>query len=108
MKAWGMLAISVLLGMTAAAGHYYRVQGDRVSFYLEMPTARNVYFTHSLNGFKLQRAEQGNAGTWAFTMTAKFEFRYFYIIDGDVFVPACAFREADDFGFENCIFVPGS
>ena len=106
MKTWAMLAISVLLGMAGNAGHYYRVQGDTVIFYLKKPAARNVYFAHSLDGFKLHRIEAGNPDTWAIAMAAKSEFSYFYVIDGHVYVPACEFREADDFGTENCIFVP--
>jgi hypothetical protein len=34
------------------------------------------------------------------------EFRYFYIVDGVVYVPLCTSEEYDDFGSEICIYVP--
>ena len=106
MKTWGLLAIIMLLGMAGSGAHYYSVRGDTVIFYLEKPKARNVYFAHSRDGYKLHRIEAVNPGTWEVAMTAESEFSYFYVIDGNVFIPACEFRETDDFGSENCIFVP--
>jgi hypothetical protein len=92
--------------MTGNAVHHYSVRGDTVIFYLEMPVAHTVYFVHSLDGYKLHRIESGNPGTWEVAMTVETEFSYFWVIDGNVFVPACEFRETDDFGSKNCIFVP--
>ena len=106
MKVWVMLTISVLFGMTGNAVHYCSVRGNTVIFYLEMPAAQTVYFAHSLNGYKLHRIESGDPGTWEVAMTAETEFSYFYVIDGNVFVPECEFMETDDFGSKNCIFVP--
>ena len=106
MKTWGLLSIIMLLGMAGSGAHYYSVRGDTVIFYLEKPKARNVYFAHSRDGYKLHRIEAANPGTWEVAMTAESEFSYFYVIDGNVFIPACEFRETDDFGSENCIFVP--
>ena len=106
MKTWAVLAIIMLLGMTGNGAHFYSVRGDTVIFYLEKPKARNVYFAHSRDGYKLHRVGAGNPGAWAIAMSAESEFSYFYVVDGNVHVPACEFREADDFGTENCIFVP--
>ena len=105
MKTWVVLTIFVLFGMAGNAVHHYSVRGDTVIFYLEMPAARMVYFAHSLDGYKLHRIESGNPGRWEVAMSATSEFSYFYVIDGDVFVPACEFKESDDFGSKNCIFV---
>lgn len=108
MKTWVVLTIYVLFGMTGNAVHYYSVHGDTVIFYLEMPDARLVCFAHSLDGYKLHRIQSSNRGRWEIAMTAESEFSYFYVVDGNVFVPACEFGEADDFGSKNCIFVPES
>ena len=44
--------------------------------------------------------------TWLVTIPAGSEFTYFYIADGAVYLPPCCFTEKDDFGSENCLFIP--
>ena len=105
MKTWG-LAVFILLGISGHAEHYYSVTDDRVIFYLDLPGAENVYFAHSLDDYFRHRVTAGRDGRREFAVTANAEFRYFYIVDGTVYLPECEFRESDDFGFENCIFIP--
>jgi hypothetical protein len=33
-------------------------------------------------------------------------FSYFYLVDGRVLVPECAYREDDGFGQGSCIYLP--
>ena len=43
---------------------------------------------------------------WEVTLSLGDEFRYFYMADGALVLPPCRYKEKDDFGSENCIFVP--
>ncbi len=85
--------------------HFQKINGQEVSLYLEKPDAKNVLFLCSLNGFKNRELEQQN-GEWKVTLPATLPFRYFYKVDGQMYVPPCPMREKDDFGSENCIFEP--
>ena len=105
MKTWA-LAVFILLGISCHSVHYYSVKDDTVIFYLNLPGAENVYFAHSLDDYIHHNVMADKNGRREFAVTANFEFRYFYIVDGSVYLPECEFRESDDFGFENCIFVP--
>jgi hypothetical protein len=105
MKAWAQMII-ILMGMSCHATHFHTVRHDTVIFYLNLPGAENVYFAHSLDHYNPHRLRAGKDGKWEFAMAANSEFRYFYIVDGNVYLPDCKFRETDDFGSENCIFVP--
>jgi hypothetical protein len=35
------------------------------------------------------------------------QFSYFYLVDGEVFLPECTLTESDDFGSRNCVYAPG-
>ena len=105
MKAWILTAI-IMLGISCQAAHDYAVNYDKVIFYLNLPGADNVYFAHSRDHYYPHRVRAGKDGRWEFAVTANAEFRYFYFVDGSVYIPECKFRETDDFGSENCIFVP--
>jgi len=86
------------------ADHYYKTQEDGVRIYLKLPEAQQVFFLSSLDGYEKHEAEKIDKKTWEIVVHTYPEFRYFYIVDGDPFLPACALKEMDDFGSENCIF----
>lgn len=98
-----MLAVVAL--MAGCATHYHRVQDDRVSLYLERPEAKRVSLACSLDGFAPREARWED-GWWVVRLPADRAFRYFYILDGRSFTPACRLKEKDDFGAENCLFDP--
>jgi hypothetical protein len=102
---WIAIGLIGLLGGCAA--HYYRTDAPNaaVRFYLRHPEAKTVILHASGDGYKPQKAELFN-GRWINTLPIAQEFSYFYRVDGEVFVPECPFKEQDDFGAENCIFVP--
>jgi hypothetical protein len=107
MKRYVLLVIAILfLFIGCAIRHYCTVEEDAVRMCLRKPDAKAVYFASSLDGFKPVMAKQNSDETWEVTVPKDVEFRYFYIVDGDVYVPLCAFKEHDDFGSENCIYVP--
>jgi len=91
-------------GCTAA--HYYERQSDRVTFYLQAPGAQQVVFACSLDEYNPHPAGKADDSRWEISVTAGSEFRYFYIVDGTVYVPGCKFYEKDDFGSRNCVYVP--
>ncbi len=101
-----IFAICSFLLITGCAGRFYRVEDDKVTFHLDLPAARQVDFAYSLDGFRLHGVEQKQDGTWEISVPADIEFKYFFMVDGAVHLPGCEIREADDFGYENCIFEP--
>ena len=101
-----LLLITCLMVLTVGcATHYYQVRGDTLELYLDKPDARKVIFVSSLDGFKPHEAHKPD-GRWVISVPSGRQFRYFYMIDGEPFLPPCQLKESDDFGSENCIFDP--
>lgn len=101
-----LLLIALLLILTSGcATHYYQVDGEMLSIYLDKPDAHEVIFACSLDGFKPHAASKVD-GRWVVMLPSEGPFRYYYLLDGEVFVPPCRLREDDDFGSQNCIFEP--
>lgn len=107
MRRYALILPLLIYGISGCATHYYSMREDGLYLYLRKPEAHSVYFASSLDAFKLHRAQKIDNKTWEVQLSADKEFRYFYLVDGDVFSPKCRFSEIDDFGSTNCIFVPG-
>jgi len=101
-----LIAALLCFGLAGCAHHYYRINDTRVDLYLRAPDARFVSFACSLDSFTLRPAEKIDGRTWKISVPAGKEFSYFYIVDGRIMVPDCVYCEKDDFGSENCIYVP--
>jgi hypothetical protein len=101
-----ILMISMLV-FSGCASHYYRKNNDTVSIFLNKPDAKRVYFLSSLDGYKPREATRLDNRTWQINMSAKTEFKYFYNVDGAVYLPECPLKEQDDFGSQICIYIPG-
>jgi hypothetical protein len=101
------LTVVVLCLAGCAATHYHERQSDRVTFYLRAPGAEKVDFVASLDEYNPHRASRVSGSRWAVTVATNSEFRYFYIVDGSVYLPECELYENDDFGSRNCVYVPG-
>ena len=71
-----------------------------------MPEAQSVQFATSLDKFDLYRTKQLESGIWEVAVPATREFTYFYKVDGIIYLPDCKLTEKDDFGNENCVFIP--
>jgi 1,4-alpha-glucan branching enzyme len=106
MKRCLIAVFTALLLTSGCVSHFYRVEDDQVTFYIDLPAAQQVEFAYSLDEFRLHSVQKKWAGTWEITVPADIEFRYFFIVDGALYLPGCDIREADDFGYENCIFDP--
>lgn len=97
-----------LLVLTGCGGgHHYQERDGMVSIYLTEADADTVSFASSLDGYKLHEADKIDDDTWEVRVPSSEEFKYFYMVNGDVYIPACRITEKDDFGSENCIYVPG-
>jgi hypothetical protein len=100
------LTVVVLCLVGCTATHYHRQHSDRVTFYLKAPDAKGVVFASSLDAYSPHLASKLGGSRWVVSAPSGSEFRYFYIVDGRVYVPECRFYEKDDFGSRNCIFFP--
>ena len=82
---------------------------DRAQFFVvdrSEAGAERVEFVSSLDTYNLHRASRLKGSRWAVTVVPNSEFRYFYIVDGAVYLPECELYEKDDFGSRNCVYVP--
>ncbi len=100
------LTVVALCLAGCVATHYHERQSDQVTFYLKAPGAKGVVFASSLDAYTPHPASKADGSRWVISATSGSEFRYFYIVDGIVYVPECKFYEMDDFGSRNCVYVP--
>jgi len=106
MKRYLPAVIVALVLLTGCAPHFHTIRGDGVHLYLRAPSANEVLLASSLDGYAPHPAKRNKGGVWETSVPEQREFRYFYIVDGQVFVPPCRLRERDDFGSENCVYCP--
>ena len=103
-----LVVVSAFLTMILAgcAHHEIHRDGQTVILTLRAPQARDVQFASSLDGFLLHPARPLGGSTWEVRVPDGSPFRYFYLVDKEVYVPECRFSEADDFGSRDCIYIP--
>ena len=103
-----ILQAAIILVAGCAAGNYTcKVEADRVTMNLKLPDAENVCFASSLNGFQVRPAVRVGRNRWMVEAPADRQFKYFFIVDGSVYLPDCRYTEDDDFGSRNCLHLPG-
>ena len=102
---------SMLIGLFAAGlsgcapTHYVETQADLIVFFLQMPEAGRVQFASSSDRYALHDTIRDSSGTWRISVPSDGDLRYFYLVDGSVYVPECQFKETDDFGSKNCLYL---
>jgi hypothetical protein len=106
MRICNLLIFSILLFTWGCANHYYKSNEDALYVYLKKPEANSVFFLCSIDGYEYHPAKKIDGKIWEVQVSTKLEFKYFYIVDGEPFIPDCQYREADDFGSDNCIYAP--
>ena len=106
MKQWLFYMILALGILGGCATHSQKIKGDQVYLYLKDTRSQTAFFASSLDGFQRHPLIRHTQKTWAVNLSAEQEFTYFYILDGQPFIPDCPYKEKDDYGSENCIFVP--
>jgi hypothetical protein len=99
-----MLLPAMLSG--CASRHYVEQKTDSLVFSLQLPEATRVQFSSSTDNFVLHDTVKNRSGIWQLTVPLGSELKYFYIVDGSVYMPGCRFKETDDFGAENCLYQP--
>ena len=99
------LSISLLF-TAGCAVQKYEVVNQELHIYLKNKGAEKVYLLTSLDQFEPHEVSATDSGTWEAILPSDMEFRYFYLVDGDVFLPDCELKEKDDFGSDNCIYIP--
>ena len=101
--------IPLLLGALlsgCAAGHSIEQDTDGLIFSLHMPGAKQVQLASSADSYMLHDAQPTRGGSWQITVPGTGEVKYFYIVDGNPYLPECGLKETDDFGSANCIYQP--
>ena len=108
MKTFRIVSMALFLFalLSGCASHYHRTDDNGVILHLREPRTASVVLYTSLDGFRPNVAEH-SGGTWVNRISVDGQFRYFYKLDGKLFTPDCRFKEKDDFGFYNCIYIPG-
>ena len=91
--------------MAGCADHYHTRKGETLILYLDRPDAQQVSLACSLDDFAAHKAIP-REGKWMVVLPGTLSFRYYYIVDGEIFLPPCPMAEKDDLGSENCIFDP--
>jgi len=104
-----LLVIPILAVVFAAEGcaaHYHTIRNGYVDVYLKAPRAQSVSLVVSGDTFEKVPAVRTQLGMWKVSLNRANEFKYFYLVDGKVYLPDCPLRERDDFGADNCVFSP--
>ena len=97
------LLIFVLSG--CASRHFVTREMNSLTFYLQHPNANRVQFAASFDQYNLHDAQQNSSGIWQVIIPVRSELKYFYVVDGLMYIPECRFKENDDFGSENCLYL---
>ena len=102
-----MLIVLLLAALSGCASrHSVEQKLDLLVFSLRLPDATRVQFFSSADNFALHDTVKNRSGIWQLTVPLGLELKYFYIVDGSVYLPECRFKETDDFGAENCLYNP--
>jgi len=95
-----------LILSSCASHNYYELKDNDLYIYLTEPDAEKVYFVSSLDQFERHEALKNESGIWEVTLPPDQSFIYFFIVDETVLLPPCNHKVRDDFGSENCIYMP--
>ena len=99
--------LSAFLFFTAGCTvQHYEVVNQELHIYFKNKDAEKVYLLTSLDEFIPHEVRPTDSGNWEAVLPSDMEFRYFYLVDGNLFLPDCEMKEKDDFGSENCIYIP--
>jgi hypothetical protein len=99
------LMLLAIIVSACAEKHYSRLKGDEVAFYYKDKAAQEVLFASSQDNYKFLAARETNNHLWEVSVPAGKGFSYFYVVDGVITLPDCAFTENDDFGSKNCLYI---
>ncbi len=94
--------------LSSCASKSFTVESTEKStiFSVAIPEGQQVQFAASTDGFIVHNATKDESDRWIVMVPANTEFKYFFLVDGVVYIPDCNLKEYDDFGSMNCIFNP--
>ncbi|MBT4287127.1 MAG: hypothetical protein HOD92_07285 [Deltaproteobacteria bacterium] len=99
-----LLLASLLIGCTS---HRIEKNTQGLKIFLKQENIVKLEFVSSINQFVPLTLKKNDNAEWIVKIPGKkTPFRYFYIRDGNFFLPDCKLKEKDDFGSENCIYDP--
>ena len=99
-----LAALIILSG--CVKNYFYQVKGDELHIFFHEPQAGKVLFLSSLDQFELHETVKNEKGRWEICVPSGKAFEYFIIVDGNLKIPTCDQRQMDDFGSENCVYIP--
>jgi hypothetical protein len=100
--------VCLLVMVCGCATHLVHQTDGMIHLAIRNPTADSVKFACSRDGYQLHPATPKSLFRWEAQVDDTTEaFKYFFLVDGRVYLPACRFKEYDDFGSQICIYVPG-
>lgn len=100
------MTMAAVVFSAGCSAHHHTIRNGHVDVYLKAPRAQSVSLVVSGDTFEKIPAVQTRLGAWKVTLDRANEFKYFYLVDGKVYLPDCPLRERDDFGADNCVFSP--
>lgn len=106
MKRFFSLVLVLFLLTAGCTIRHYEVKNEQLHVYLKNSKAEEVYMLCSMDEYKPRQAINTGSGIWETVLSPHMEFNYFFLVDGKVFIPDSEFREKDDFGAENCVYIP--
>jgi hypothetical protein len=103
----GILSVLAAVFVTGGcSAHHLLIKNGHIEMALTAPQAQSVVLVISSDPFQQVQALRDASGVWKVTLNRAHEFKYFYLVDGKMYLPDCRQRENDDFGSNNCVFSP--
>lgn len=107
MKKFLSLVSGLLFSCAGCAGHHYTSEeSESVSLFLRLPDVDQVQVASSIDHYQLHDTTKNSLGFWEISIPLTPESKYFYVVDNSIYLPDCRFKEIDDFGSENCVYLP--
>jgi hypothetical protein len=108
MKRLLLLTILVCFSGCTHAAHTVIAVGGRIDFHLSAPGAGSVTLVVIGQTVEHLPAHQSKNGDWEAEVLFNskqplHDLRYFYLVNGKVYLPPCRMKDTDDFGAENCV-----
>lgn len=88
------------------AVYEYKVIDQELHIYIKDKDAEKIHILCSFDEYTPRQVTGDGSGTWVAVLPSDMEFKYFFMVDDEVFIPSCELKEKDDFGSENCVYIP--
>ncbi len=99
------VVIILFLAVMACSKHYVKQSEDSLYFYYNGKDAEKVLFYSDINNYA-GRSFKKSEGYWIYILNKPVEaeeIKFFYKVDGKVYLPECRMKINDDFGGKLCV-----